>query len=103
MVGGVGDASGSGVSVGTAVFVGEGISVACKVTVGVQVGGNTLLGVGVIVGVKNGAGIVGGGNGLIAVWGLTNNTTTPTQMHKVIINTITVRIFQIIAILSLPD
>lgn len=103
VLGGVGDANGSGVLVGTAVFVGEGISVACRVTVGVQVGGNTLRGVGVIVGVKNGAGIVGGGYGLIAIWGFIINATTPTQMHKVINNTITVRVFQIKAVLFLPD
>ena len=59
-IGGVGDSTAGGVSVGTAVLVADGIRVACKVTVGVQVGGNTLFGVGVTVGVKNGAGFVGG-------------------------------------------
>jgi hypothetical protein len=78
-----------------------GVSVARVVTVGVQVAGKTLRGVGVTVGSSTLTGNVGGGKGLIETYGFTRIATTPTQTHIAIRITTTVRIFQIIAALSL--
>jgi hypothetical protein len=89
------------VLVGTRVFVGAGVWVGKIVGAGVQVGGRTLFGVGVAVGYSALGGNVGGGKGFNAFWGLTRSTPTPTQTHKVINSTITVRIFHITPALSL--
>lgn len=74
------------------------MDVAIGLAVGVQVAGIRCFGVGVMVGVLIG---VGGGYGLIDLYGSIRSAAIPTHIHKVINNTITVSIFQIIAAVSL--